>query len=164
MMQRLGLAQALLTNPQLLILDEPTSGLDPAGRNDVLELLAALKSEGKTIFLSSHILPEVEQICDRVVIIDRGRLLRAGRLRELLASDERVELVVDKLSEDLESMLAGRGAAIKRGPREVRIEIEMLYKREIAELLWNAECNLISMNPVTSTLQEFFLRMVGDRT
>ena len=164
MMQRLGLAQALLTNPQLLILDEPTSGLDPAGRNDVLELLAALKSEGKTIFLSSHILPEVEQICDRVVIIDRGRLLRAGRLRELLASDERVELVVDNLSEDLESMLAGRGADIKRGPREVRIEIEMLYKREIAELLWNAECNLISMNPVKSTLQEFFLRMVGDRT
>jgi ABC-2 type transport system ATP-binding protein len=163
MMQRLGLAQALLTNPRLLVLDEPTSGLDPAGRNDVLELLSTLKSEGKTIFLSSHILPEVEQICDRVVIIDRGRLVRAGRLRELLATGERVELVVAALPEDVEIVLAQGGAAIERGPSGVRIEIEAGRKREVAEMLWNAECDVISMNPVKSTLQEFFLRMVGDR-
>jgi ABC-2 type transport system ATP-binding protein len=163
MMQRLGLAQALLTNPRLLILDEPTSGLDPAGRNDVLELLSTLKSEGKTIFLSSHILPEVEQICDRVVIIDRGRLVRAGRLRELLATGERVELVVATLPEDIETLLAQRGAAIERGTSAVRIKIEAGRKREIADMLWNAECDVISMNPVKSTLQEFFLRMVGDR-
>jgi ABC-2 type transport system ATP-binding protein len=163
MMQRLGLAQALLTNPRLLVLDEPTSGLDPAGRNDVLELLSTLKSEGKTIFLSSHILPEVEQICDRVVIIDRGRLVRAGRLRELLATGERVELVVAALPEDVEIVLAQGGAAIERGPSGVRIEIEAGRKREIADMLWNAECDVISMNPVKSTLQEFFLRMVGDR-
>jgi ABC-2 type transport system ATP-binding protein len=163
MMQRLGLAQALLTNPRLLVLDEPTSGLDPAGRNDVLELLSTLKSEGKTIFLSSHILPEVEQICDRIVIIDRGRLVRAGRLRELLATGERVELVVAALPEDVEIVLAQGGAAIERGPSGVRIEIEAGRKREIADMLWNAECDVISMNPVKSTLQEFFLRMVGDR-
>jgi ABC-2 type transport system ATP-binding protein len=163
MMQRLGLAQALLGNPSLLVLDEPTSGLDPAGRNDVLELLAALKSEGKTIFLSSHILPEVEQICDWVVIIDRGRLVRAGPLRELLASGERVELVVDTLPEDLENVLAGQGAVIDRRTRDVRIEVALADKRETAQMLWQAECDLISMNPVKSTLQEFFLRMVGDR-
>jgi len=163
MMQRLGLAQALLANPQLLVLDEPTSGLDPAGRNEVLELLHTLKSEGKTIFLSSHILPEVEQICDRVVIIDRGRLVRAGRLNELLAGGSRVEMIVDAIPEYLDSVLIERGAAIERGPREVRITIDAAGKREIAELLWKAECDVISMNPVKSTLQEFFLQMVGQR-
>jgi ABC-2 type transport system ATP-binding protein len=89
MVQRLGLAQALLTRPQLLILDEPTSGLDPAGRKETLELLRTLKEEGTTVFLSSHILPEVEQICDRVVIIDRGRLVLTGRLQELLNTGAR---------------------------------------------------------------------------
>ena len=97
MVQRLGIAQALLGDPQLLvILDEPTSGLDPAGRREVLELLVALKAEGKTVFLSSHILPEVEQICDRVVIIDHGKMVRAGRLDEMLASGDRVEIVADR--------------------------------------------------------------------
>src|SRR5205814_1632653 len=83
MAQRLGIALALLDDPRLLVFDEPTSGLDPAGRKEVLDLLLAAKSSGKTVFLSSHILPEVEQICDRVVIIDQGRLLRAGRLQEI---------------------------------------------------------------------------------
>jgi ABC-2 type transport system ATP-binding protein len=95
MMQRVGLAQALIGDPQLLVLDEPTSGLDPAGRRDILELLRSLKSEGKTVFVSSHILPEVEQICDRVVIIDRGILVRSASLNELLATGSKVELIVD---------------------------------------------------------------------
>src|SRR5215471_10349725 len=102
MVQRLGIAQALVGDPQLLIFDEPTSGLDPAGRKEVLDLVMSLKAAGKTIFLSSHILPEVEQICDRVVIIDHGRLLRAGRLDELLAGGARIEIVADRLPEELE--------------------------------------------------------------
>ena len=88
MVQRLGIAQALLGNPELLVLDEPTSGLDPAGRKEVRDLILALKAEGKTIFLSSHILSEVEQICDRVIIIDQGRLVQAGVLREMLAEGQ----------------------------------------------------------------------------
>ncbi len=162
MVQRLGLAQALLNNPQLLILDEPTSGLDPAGREEVLALLAALKSEGKTVFLSSHILPEVEQICDRVVIIDRGRLVRAARLSELLASGNRVELIVADLSVDLENILIAQGALVERGPHGVRLVIDAALKRETAETLWNADCDIVSMNPVKSTLQELFLKLVGD--
>lgn len=162
MIQRLGVAQALLGDPQLLILDEPTSGLDPAGRKEVLDLLATLKSEGKTVFLSSHILPEVEQICDRVVIIDRGHLVRAGQMSDLLGSANRVEIVVDHLNEEAETRARERGATIERGPDAVRIVMDAAVKREMAELLWNAGCDIVTLNPVKSTLEELFLKLVGD--
>ncbi|MFZ0595093.1 MAG: ABC transporter ATP-binding protein [Bryobacteraceae bacterium] len=162
MVQRVGLAQALIGDPQLLVLDEPTSGLDPAGRRDVLELLRYLKSEGKTVFVSSHILPEVEQICDRVVIIDRGQLVRWAPLGELLAAGSRVELTVDRLPEDIESIAVERGAVVERGTEQVRIVVASADKREFAELLWNRGCDVMSMNPMKSTLQELFLKLVGD--
>jgi ABC-2 type transport system ATP-binding protein len=162
MVQRLGLAQALMTNPQLLVLDEPTSGLDPAGRKEVLDLLMALKSAGKTVFLSSHILPEVEPICDRVVIIDRGRLVRAGPLKEMLVSNDRVGIVVDRLPDDVERMAVERGAAVERGEHGLRISIDAAHKRELAEMLWNAGCDVISLNPLKSSLEEVFLQTVKD--
>src|SRR5213076_1355619 len=79
MQQRLGLAQALLNRPALVILDEPTSALDPIGRRDVRALIQLLKSEGVTVFLTSHLLSEVELVCDRVAFVDRGRVIREGR-------------------------------------------------------------------------------------
>jgi len=83
--QRIGLAQALINDPDLLILDEPTSGLDPLGRMKVREIIQRLKNEGKTVFFSSHELGEVETVCDRVAIIDQGRLKAAGRVSDLVA-------------------------------------------------------------------------------
>ena len=163
MVQRLGLAQAFLGDPQLLILDEPTSGLDPAGRKEILELLLALKAQGKTVFLSSHILPEVEQICDRVVIIDRGRLLRAGRLEEMLHLGDRVEIVADRVTEETEQAAAAEGAAVEHGPHGVRIVLAAGRKRELAEALWNSGCDVVSINPVKSSLQEVFLKVVEHR-
>jgi ABC-2 type transport system ATP-binding protein len=162
MVQRLGIAQALLADPQLLVLDEPTSGLDPAGRGEVLELLASLKAAGKTVFVSSHILPEVEQICDRVIIIDRGRLVRSGRLAELLASSDRVEIVVGSLPEGLEPAIAELGAVIERTVAGVRLVVEAGRKRETIERLWSAGADVVSLNPVKSTLQELFLDLVKD--
>jgi ABC-2 type transport system ATP-binding protein len=160
MVQRLGLAQALLGRPQLLILDEPTSGLDPAGRKEILELLMALKAEGKTVFLSSHILPEVEQICDRIVIIDRGRLVRAGRLEEMLATGDRVEVVADRITEAVEQAAAAHGALVEHGPHGVRIVVDAAAKREIAEAVWNAGCDVVSIHPLKSSLEEVFLKVV----
>jgi ABC-2 type transport system ATP-binding protein len=84
MQQRVGLAQALINNPDLLVLDEPTSGLDPLGRMKVREIIQRLKDEGKTIFFSSHELGEVETICDRVAIIHRGELKVEGRVSDLM--------------------------------------------------------------------------------
>lgn len=84
MLQRVGIAQALLNDPDLVILDEPLSGLDPIGRREVIDLIASLKSQGKTVFFSSHILADIERLCDRVVIIDRGVIRAEGTLNELL--------------------------------------------------------------------------------
>ena len=83
MLQRIGLAQALINDPQLVVLDEPTDGVDPLGRKEIRDLLVRLRNEGKTIFLNSHLLSEVEMICDRVAILNKGRLLRIGSVSEL---------------------------------------------------------------------------------
>jgi ABC-2 type transport system ATP-binding protein len=87
MLQRIGLAHALLGDPRLIILDEPMSGLDPIGRKEVRDIILRLRAEGRTVFFSSHIIPDVEMLCDRVGILLGGRLVRVGRLDELLGSD-----------------------------------------------------------------------------
>jgi ABC-2 type transport system ATP-binding protein len=87
MQQRLGLGVALLGRPALVLLDEPTSALDPVGRHDVREVIRALKARGTTVFLNSHLLTEVEQVCDRVAIVDKGRVIQVGTLDELLTAD-----------------------------------------------------------------------------
>ena len=83
MQQRLGLAQAMMNDPDILFLDEPTDGVDPIGRKEIREVLLHFKEEGKTIFLNSHLLSEVEMICDEVAILDKGRLIRRGTVEEL---------------------------------------------------------------------------------
>jgi ABC-2 type transport system ATP-binding protein len=162
MVQRLGLAQALLSNPQLLVLDEPTSGLDPAGRKEVRDLILALKSEGKTIFLSSHLLSEVEQISDRVIIINRGHVVRAGRLEEMLAQSDRVEIAIDRLPEHLLPVLAEHQATSEPTQHGIRITVAAAQKRAMAETLWAAGCDVISINPVRNTLEDLFLKSVGE--
>jgi ABC-2 type transport system ATP-binding protein len=162
MVQRLGIAQALLNDPQLLVLDEPTSGLDPAGRRDVREILVALKSMGKTVFLSSHILAELEQFTDRVIIIDHGRLIREGRLAELLDRGGRVAIHVDRLPDEMGAVLSDHGAAVEHGAQGVRILVDPAWKREAVERLWAAGCDVVSMYPVKSSLEDLFLTLVSD--
>ena len=94
MRQRLGLAAALLKDPALLVLDEPVNGLDPAGIREIRQLLRRLGAEGRTVFLSSHLLTEVEQTCERVAIIDRGRLVLSGRVDDVLAAAARPSMMV----------------------------------------------------------------------
>jgi ABC-2 type transport system ATP-binding protein len=160
MVQRLGIAQALLCDPQLVVLDEPTSGLDPAGRREVLHLLAQLKSQGKTIFLSSHILPEVEQIADHVIIINRGRMVRSGRLQEMLAGGNQVEILADRVPEELARAAPLQGAVVEPAAGGVRIVVDAARKRETVESLWAAGCDVIAMTPLRSTLEELFLKEV----
>ncbi|MFQ5927122.1 MAG: ABC transporter ATP-binding protein [Terriglobia bacterium] len=116
MLQRLGVAQVLIHDPDLLVLDEPTSGLDPLGRRLVRQLLLELKARGKTIFLSSHLLSEVEMVCDRVGILDRGRLRGIGSVRSLLEASSRVELTVRGASPALLASLRTQGAEISACP------------------------------------------------
>lgn len=88
MMQRLGIAQAILNDPDLLILDEPTANLDPIGRKEVKDLLMSIKEHGKTIFISSHILSDIEQLCDRIAILNEGKLVRSGTIAELIGDSK----------------------------------------------------------------------------
>ncbi|HPM84057.1 MAG TPA: ABC transporter ATP-binding protein [Candidatus Anammoximicrobium sp.] len=112
MLQRLGLAQALLHDPQLVILDEPTDGLDPVGRAHVRSIMQQLKAQGKTVFLNSHLLQEVELICDRIAILDKGVLRRIGPIQEITSSGVG-KLLVSKVEPDLVLELAGDEAAIR---------------------------------------------------
>jgi ABC-2 type transport system ATP-binding protein len=161
MVQRLGIAQSLLGDPELLILDEPTSGLDPSGRKEVRDLVLNLKAAGKTIFLSSHLLSEVEQICDQAVIIDRGRVVRAGTMNTLLVTGDHVEIIANTLPEDLEALLREWGATIERNANDVRIVAASGRKREIVERLWLAGCDVWRLNPVKGSLEDLYMKLVG---
>jgi ABC-2 type transport system ATP-binding protein len=113
MLQRVGLAQALVQDPGLLVLDEPTAGVDPVGSREIRDLILALKARGKTILLCSHLLSQVQEICDRVGILARGQLVREGRVEDLLAVRDRTEFVVEHGSP--EKVAALREAAEKIG-------------------------------------------------
>ena len=172
MVQRLGIAQSLLGDPELLILDEPTSGLDPSGRKEVRDVILSLKAAGKTIFLSSHLLSEVEQVCDQAVIIDRGRVLRAGSMQALLETGDQVEIVATTLPEELEAVLREWGATVKRviapdvsghsvSVPSVSIVASGARKREIVERLWLAGSDVLRMNPVKGSLEDLYMNLVG---
>jgi ABC-2 type transport system ATP-binding protein len=106
MLQRIGLAQALVHDPRLLILDEPTAGIDPAGSHAIRELILQLKSRGKTILLTSHLLEQVQGVCDRIGILARGRLVREGSLDELTGETNLTEYVIENAPPDLEAEIA----------------------------------------------------------
>ena len=101
MLQRIGLAQALVQHPRLVILDEPTAGVDPVGSREIRDLILKLREEGITVFLCSHLLEQVQEVCDRVGIIFKGRLIREGRLEELIAIEEQTEVVMRNASPEL---------------------------------------------------------------
>jgi ABC-2 type transport system ATP-binding protein len=99
MKQRIGIACALLSRPELVVLDEPTSGLDPAGQREIRTLVRELAGEGRTVFLSSHILPEIQEVCTHVAIIDHGRLVSSGPLADILTGGDQIEIEVDRVEE-----------------------------------------------------------------
>lgn len=117
MLQRIGLAQALVQDPGLLVLDEPTAGVDPVGSREIRDLILELKARGKTVLLCSHLLSQVQEVCDRVGILARGRLVREGRVEDLLAIGDRSEVVVENASAEQLAQL--REAAERLGVRIV---------------------------------------------
>jgi ABC-2 type transport system ATP-binding protein len=117
MLQRIGLAQALVHNPRLLILDEPTAGVDPVGSAAMADLILRLKAQGKTVLITSHLLGQIEDICDRVAILDRGRLMVEGAVQDLVGRKGRQSLVVEAMPPgelaDLRAWLAARGRTLE---------------------------------------------------
>ncbi|MFN2622766.1 MAG: ABC transporter ATP-binding protein [Chthoniobacterales bacterium] len=138
MLQRIGLAQALIQEPALLVLDEPTAGVDPAGAREIRDLILALKTRGITVLLSSHLLGQVQEICDRVGILANGVLVREGPLQELLGIEKQTQFVVENASpqllEEIERLTASSGARIiERGPPRSSLEQLFLEATETPE-------------------------------
>ena len=154
MLQRMGLAQALVNDPDLLILDEPTSALDPAGRVAVRELLLRLKAAGKTVFLSSHLLSEIEMICDRIGVLHRGKLVRLGTTAELLESREEFEIVARNAA-----VLPPGSANTQTGAGLVKFTIAASSQRAAIERVWAEGGEVVSVSPVKRTLEDVFLSL-----
>lgn len=120
MLQRIGLAQALVHNPRLIILDEPTAGVDPVGSAEISELILKLKDQGKTVLLCSHLLAQVEDICDEVAILNRGKLIKQGQVNDLVGRKGMKSLVVENLTPELEA--AAAKFLEEQGARLVEVE------------------------------------------
>lgn len=160
MTQRVALAQALVGDPQLLILDEPASGLDPVSRVEMRNVLQALKEHGKTIFLSSHHLGEVELICDRVAIIHQGHLLAFGTPEELTQQTDRYVLVATKVPLDTERSLRNLCTSVRRDGSQIVAVTSEAHVYEVTRLLGEANARLVSLIQQRETLEEAFLRIV----
>jgi ABC-2 type transport system ATP-binding protein len=164
MLQRIGLAQALINDPEVLFLDEPMSALDPLGRRDVRDLIAGLRAQGKTIFFSSHILTDVEAMCDRVAILSGGKLVEQGKLSEILKSrSNEIEAVLSGVSEKAFDELREFAVEITPTPEGARVRLR--DDHDIAHLLAIVHRNggrLVSVNPVRESLEELFMREVAE--
>lgn len=121
MTQRLGLAQALVGNPDLVLLDEPTSAMDPLGRREIRTLIRGLSRDGVAVLLNSHLLTEVELVCDHVVVIDRGRVLRSGTLDEVRSATLEVRVEVDQVDQRVRDLVAAHGRIVAAGERELLV-------------------------------------------
>ncbi|HZU44650.1 MAG TPA: ABC transporter ATP-binding protein [Terriglobales bacterium] len=155
MLQRVGLAQAMVNDPELLILDEPTSALDPLARVAVRELLLKQRNAGKAVFLSSHLLSEVETVCDRVAVLHGGRLVRLGRTADLLESRGHMEVVARGIDP---SMFPGA----VRNDGLVSFDVVLSAQRATLERIWAAGGEIISVNPKRRSLEEIFLEITAE--
>jgi ABC-2 type transport system ATP-binding protein len=135
MLQRIGLAQALIHDPRLVVLDEPTAGVDPAGSREIRDLIMDLKRRGITVLLSSHLLAQAQEICDRIGILSDGVLVREGRLQDLIAIENQTELVIADASDDL--------------------------MREIESFISRSDAKLLERRKSTTTLERLFLESTG---
>ena len=160
MLQRTGLAAALVSDPELLILDEPMSGLDPVGRKEVRDLILEERKNGRTIFFSTHILSDVETMCDRVAILRRGEVVVSGRLNELLRKEvRRTDIALLGASEAFASECEAAGHAVRRLGARIVIEIEGEAKvTPILKRALDLGCSVSEVTPRHETLEDLFVR------
>ena len=160
MLQRVGLAQSLINDPEIVFLDEPMSGLDPVGRREVRDLIATLRDEGKTVFMCSHILSDIEVLCDRVAILKGGKLAQVGFLDELRKTTDgpnRMEVIAT--GTDVNQLKPHLGKAeITPTPRGLRIEVSSESEiDEVLAALRKVDGKIVSVQPMQQSLEELFL-------
>ena len=162
MKQRLGIAQAMLGKPELIILDEPTSGLDPQGMKEIRGLINQLSQQGLTVFLSSHLLHEVEQICNKMAIINNGKLVVQGDVEQLLKSGN--DLVILKVNRPQEAATLLKTKkwvkSVEFTSKDLRVTIEIEHIPDMNKLLVTSGFNVFEIRP-RRTLEDYFLSIVG---
>jgi ABC-2 type transport system ATP-binding protein len=170
MKQRLAIAQALLHEPEILILDEPTSGLDPRGMVEIRDILTHLRSEGYTLFISSHLLPEVQEICSHVALIDYGKLLVYDTVEKLskMANMDRIEVIVAEVPSAEALAKLSQFKYVKNVERPAPLRIYLEYSGDpstryllLKEML-DAEIKVITFNPRGLALENLYMQLVGD--
>jgi ABC-2 type transport system ATP-binding protein len=162
MQQRIGIASSLLSDPELLFLDEPTSALDPIGRKEVREIITELKSRGKTILLNSHLLSEVEMICDHAAIIDKGSIIRYGKMEEILESKLILEIQAKNISPRLVKALGDYGDNIVVENEHIIMNIgsrELIH--QIATIIIENGAILYELFPRHESLENVFINLVN---
>lgn len=159
MLQRAGLAQALVNDPKLVILDEPLGGMDPLGRKEIRDIIVRFREEGKTVFFTSHILQDIEMICDRVAIIVGGRIVREGALRDLVS--EKVLFTEVTVSGIAAETFGDLGESLSvQGDRVLLKVFEEAKVDEVLDLVRDRRGRLLSLSPRTETLEDIFVETV----
>jgi ABC-2 type transport system ATP-binding protein len=160
MLQRIGFAQALLGDPELLVLDEPTSSLDPVGRKEFRDILLELKRRGKTVFISSHILSEVESVCDRVAILQNGRLRKVGSLQEL-SRGAGATIVLQRLPAAALEALAALSARVTMEQGQVSIQCpDQAVRQQVEDLLASHQVEVLRVEAATQSLEDIFFSAI----
>ncbi|MFQ5611737.1 MAG: ABC transporter ATP-binding protein [Anaerolineae bacterium] len=163
MLQRIGLAQAMLNEPDLIFLDEPTSGLDPLGLRLVREVMRRLKNAGTTVFLNSHLLSEVEVTCDRVTFIKEGRVVQTDRMADLVQRTTEVVLRAEPLTAGLIEALKGLGNRVQTNGACLSMMIDSEEALpQIAEAVFQQGARLYELSPRQASLEEIFVRIIGE--
>jgi ABC-2 type transport system ATP-binding protein len=161
MLQRIGIAQSLINDPDLLIYDEPTSGLDPIAHKDIQDLILSLKEQGKTVFLSSHQLTDVESVCDRVAIINRGKLVRIGTMEELLHIGRTV-VTFAKPDADLSAKIEPLAGSVTMDGQQMRVYIEASDNVHKVLDVAEGKATLVSVVPQKQTLEDLFVEIIRE--
>ena len=167
--RRVGIAISLINDPEILILDEPTSGLDPLGRKDILNLLLKLRSAGKTIFLSSHILPEISQICTHIGVINCGKLLFSRSIDNLkqqfmsLKMEVKVEKDPSKFIGDLETKDWVKSVKVENNRIVVEVLDMNIAKVELIKVLAKHSLSVVSLRILEPNLEDLFIKMLGGK-
>ena len=164
MLQRVGIAQALINDPEVIFLDEPMSGLDPIGRRNVRDLILSLRDEGRTLFFSSHILDDAQAVCSRVVIMNKGRLVASGRVSDLVQQARGWELVVAGADADRMRALEPMVTSVKRvadGQYVIELPVDRPPEQIVGELAGSG-ARIVSLNPHHESLEDYFVRQVHE--
>ncbi|GIV02962.1 MAG: ABC transporter ATP-binding protein [Fimbriimonadales bacterium] len=162
MQQRIGLAQCLLNDPKLLFLDEPTAGLDPIAHIEIRDLILQFREEGKTVFISSHELSDVERICDRVAILNRGVIKAEGKLEDLLAGG-RVEITAEKVPEDIREKVQADGAIVSLHDGRLIIDApDTIATDGFVDAIRSAGGRILSIIPRRKRLEDLFVETITE--